>query len=88
MSEAVDVVAALAVRATESESCIDVKPPPLGNNGSNAKKMNDLAEPYCERPKNMGWVQYENVGTLQAAHCERPKNMGWVQHTANPLRVS
>ena len=30
MSEAVDVVAALAVRATESESCIDVKSPPFG----------------------------------------------------------
>jgi len=30
MSEAVDVVAALAVKATESESCIDVKSPPFG----------------------------------------------------------
>ena len=75
MSEAVDVVAALAVRATESESCIDVKTPPLGNNGSNAKKMNDLAEPYCERPKNMGWVQHMGSHHLATLCCIRPENL-------------
>ena len=80
MSEAVDVVAALAVRATESESCIDVKTPPLGKKGSYAKKMNDLAEPYCERPKNMGWVQLQHRSTFRKINCERPKNMGWVQY--------
>ena len=57
MSEAVDVVTALSVRATESKSCIDSKTPPLGKKGSYAKDLNHLEEPCCERPKNMGWVQ-------------------------------
>ena len=57
MSEAVDVVAALSVRATESKSCIDSKTPPLGKKGSYAKDLNDLEEPCCIRPEFMGWVE-------------------------------
>jgi len=57
MSEAVDVVTALSVRATESKSCIDSKTPPLGKNGSYAKDLNHLEEPCCIRPEFMGWVQ-------------------------------
>ena len=57
MSEAVDVVAALSVRATEIKSCIDSKTPPLGKKWSYAKDMNHLEEPCYIRPEFMGWVQ-------------------------------
>ena len=64
MSEAVDVVTALSVRATESKSCIDSKTPPLGKKGSYAKDLNHLEEPCCIRPKNMGWVQSADLRKL------------------------
>jgi len=85
MSEAVDVVTALSVRATESKSCIDSKTPPLGKNGSYAKDLNHLEEPCCIRPEYMGWVQYGKYYKRENFGCIRPKNMGWVQCSHHSL---
>ena len=68
MSEAVDVVAALSVRATESKSCIDSKTPPLGKKWSYAKDLNHLEEPCCIRPEFMGWVQNAGLRLTEAVY--------------------
>ena len=79
MNEAVDVVTALSVRATESKSCIDSKTPPLGKKGSYAKDLNHLEEPCCIRPKNMGWVQVGHYAGARQICCIRPEYMGRVK---------